>query len=70
MPPAWRALSWLLVSLSAAAGLWFGYDFGNRVGGVLLGLLLAVVSAVLASTFVDGALDWLHRARSRGTKGD
>jgi hypothetical protein len=69
MSPAWRALSWLLVTLSGVAGLWSGYDFGNRLGGVLLGVFLAVVGALIASSFVDGALDWLLRARSRGAKG-
>jgi zinc transporter ZupT len=64
-PRTWRAVSWVLVTLAALAGLWYGYAFGERLGGLFLGVLLAVVAAVLTSVLVDGAIDWLARTASR-----
>jgi hypothetical protein len=59
-------VSGVLVALAALAGLWYGYGFGNRLGGMWLGALLSLVAAALASMLLDGALDWLGSVLWRG----
>jgi hypothetical protein len=66
VPAAWRVVSGILVALAALAGLWYGYGFGDRLGGMWLGALLSLVAAVLGSMLLDGALDWLASVFWRG----
>jgi hypothetical protein len=53
--PRFRRRAVLAASLAAAAlGVFYGYAFGDRLGGAALGLLTALSCAVLGAFAVGG----------------
>lgn len=52
------ALAYLL---AVAAGVKFGFDFGNRISGTVLGVVLAVNGALFCSFIVGVVFDRLFR---------
>lgn len=60
----WGWVATLLAIAAALAGAKFGFDFGNRLGGLWFGALLALNSAVFCSIMAGGLADRLLRWRS------
>jgi hypothetical protein len=57
-----RAALWTIYLIAAGIGAWFGYGFGQRVGGLLMGTVLAVMGALISSIIIG---DLAERVISR-----
>lgn len=59
--PASGRRGWILAGsvLAGAAGLWWGYGFGDRLGGLWLGLVAAANCGALCTFMADAALSRL-----------
>lgn len=56
-----RALTWVVYVLATLVGLKYGYEFGNRIGGMWLAVFLALIGAAFTSILADAAIDRLLR---------
>lgn len=53
---------------AALVGLWFGFDFGQRIGGTVIGVVLAANGALFCSILVAAAVERLLRQRRDGDR--
>lgn len=49
----------------ALAAAWWGWGFGQRIGGAPMGVLAALNCAVMAALLLDAAIDRLSALRTR-----
>jgi hypothetical protein len=61
--PALRPGLMAVQGLAACAGIFFGYGFGDRIGGPAVGALAALNSAVFGVLMVSGLDDLIARVR-------
>jgi hypothetical protein len=64
---------WIPTIVAGMAGLVLGYDFGNRLGGMLIGAVLALNGALFCSILAASAAERLlgaRRAAGRGAEGE
>jgi hypothetical protein len=60
-PRSVRLLVWAVCTLAGLVGLAYGYDFGQRVGGMLLGMVMALNAAVFFPIVLAGVIEPLLR---------
>jgi hypothetical protein len=59
-------IEWVAGLVAAALGLWYGYDFGERLSGTVLGVITAVSTALFGFLLASSLAERFFSNRRRG----